>query len=114
MQTIATNKVNDIYLNKANNLEISTDAIALANVAKNTALTQYGEPEFNQEIGIPYLTTIFTDTPLLDIFQAATTFELANVENVIRVKNFDYKIEKDIFKYTVDLETTYGEITLNG
>lgn len=114
MKTIGTNQNNDIYIDSSGNLAILTDINALANVSKNAILTTQGEPQYNQESGIPYFETIFTDTPSIDLFQAAQIATLENLENVNRVSDYQYSQKDNIFSYSVKIDTTYGDIIING
>ena len=114
MITIATNELNDIYTDASGNLAMITNINALANVAKNVILTAQGEPQYNQESGIPYFETIFCDTPQIDLFQAAQIEALENIEDINRVTNYSYKQENGVFSYTVTIDTNYGDIQING
>lgn len=116
MLTIATSNdnINDIYVNSSGNLAISQKADALANISKNTVLTNYGELEYNTEKGVPYFKTIFADVPLIDLFQASIVQTLSELDKVQRVSNFEYTVKDGIFSYSVKEKTDYGEIILNG
>lgn len=114
MITISTNENNDIFLDSSGNIATSTDINALANVSKNKVLTTLGEPEYNQLDGIPYFETIFTDTPKIDLFQAAVIDTLESLNEVQRVTNFDYEQNNGVFSYSLIEKTTYGDIELQG
>ena len=73
-----------------------------------------GEPEYNVLNGIPYFDTIFTDTPKIDLFQAAIIETLEKTDEIERISNFDYKQDDGVFSYSLIEHTTYGEINLNG
>ena len=114
MITISTNENNDIFLDSSGNIATSTDINALANVSKNKVLTTLGEPEYNQLDGIPYFETIFTDTPKIDLFQAAVIDTLESLNEVQRVTNFDYEQNNGVFSYSLIEKTIYGDIELQG
>lgn len=114
MQTLSINNDNDLYINTIGNLVVTQDINALADISKNKVLTVLGEPQYNQEAGIPYFETIFTDTPKIDLFQTAVINTLENTENVNRVSNFNYTQSNGIFSYNLVEQTAYGEIELNG
>lgn len=114
MQTISINSNNDLYLDASGNVAITKDINALADISKNKVLTNYGEPLYNQLTGIPYFDTMFTDSPKIDLFQAAIIKDLENTENIQRVSKFEYNQSNGIFNYSVTEQTPYGEITLNG
>ena len=114
MITIATNSDNDIYRDVSGNLAMLTDIKALANVSKNVVLTTLGEPQYDQQNGIPYFETIFTDTPKIDLFQAAQVDALEKLADVNRVSNYEYTQENGIYSYSLIEHTTFGDIQLNG
>lgn len=114
MITIATNDSNDIYTDINGNLAMSKDINALANVSKNVILTTLGEPVYNQEDGIPYFETIFTDTPKIDLFQASQIAALERLEDVNRVSNYEYTQQDGVYSYSLVEHTTFGDIILNG
>lgn len=114
MITIATNSDNDIYTDSSGNLAMLTDINALANVSKNVVLTALGEPEYNITDGIPYFETIFTDTPKIDLLQAAQVAALENLEDVNRVSNYEYEQTDGIYSYSLIEHTTFGDIKING
>ena len=114
MITITTNKNNDIFVDATGNLATKNDIEALANVSVHTVLTALGEPEFNQTDGIPYFQTIFTDTPQIELFQAAIISALESLESVQRVSDFEYTQNNGVFSYSLKEHTIYGDIVLNG
>lgn len=114
MQTISINSNNDLYLDTCGNIAITQDINALADISKNKVLTNYGEALYNQLEGIPYFETIFTDTPKIDLFQAAIIKTLENTDNIQRISSFDYTQTNDVFSYELKEITAFGEITLNG
>lgn len=114
MITIATNSDNDIYKDSSGNLALLTDINALANVSRNVILTTLGEPEYNQEDGIPYFETIFTDNPKIDLLQAAQVARLEQLEGVNRVSNYEYNQSNGVYSYSLIEHTTFGDIQLNG
>lgn len=114
MITISTNENNDIFTDTTGNISTSENISALANISKNKVLTTLGEPEYNQLDGIPYFETIFTDTPKIDLFQAAVVDALESLDGVQRVSNFEYTQNNGVFSYSLLETTTYGNITLEG
>lgn len=114
MITITTNEINDFYIDSRGNIATSEDIEALANVSKNKVLTNLGEPEYNQQDGIPYFETIFTDTPKIDLFQAAVVKSIESLDDVQRVSNFEYTVNNGVFSYSLIEKTSYGDIQING
>lgn len=64
--------------------------------------------------GIPYFSTVFTDPPNIELFQNAVVQALQNVEDVTQVKSFEYSVNGGTLSYTAEIQTTYGDMTLNG
>lgn len=114
MLSIATDENNDIYLDEFGNLAVVTGLDAVAQVCRNTVLTAYGELIYDVDVGIPYFETVFTDPPNIELFQNAVVEALQNVEGVTRVKGFEYAVNGGILSYTAEIQTIYGDMTING
>lgn len=114
MLSIATDENNDIYLDEFGNLATVTGIGAVAQVCRNTVLTTYGELIYNLDSGIPYFETIFTDPPNIELFQNAVVEALQNVEGVVQIKSFEYSVNGGTLSYTAEIQTVYGDMTLNG
>lgn len=114
MKTIATDDNNDLFINAEGNIKISDDLDALANISKNAVLVNQGELEYNQQKGIPYLETIFTDNVNTDMFQANIIQTLEALDGVERVSAFSFDIKDGVYSYRVEEITEYGTVVLNG
>lgn len=114
MITITTNNNNDIFIDKYNNLSMTSNIDALANVIKNVILTRYNELLYNQEKGVKYFETIFNDKPDITSFQVSIIKEVLKVDKVLKVINFKYEIINNLFKYELLIQTEFGEVIING
>lgn len=114
MITISTNSDNDLYLDVNGNLAITKDINALSDVIKNKILTALGEAQFDVFAGIPYFETVFTDTPLIDLFQASIIETIEKTDGVNRVSDFEYTQNNGVLSYVATVETIYGDIQING
>ena len=114
MLSIATDENNDIYLDEFGNLATVNGLAAVAQVCRNTVLTTYGELIYDVDGGIPYFSTVFTDSPNIELFQNAVVQALQGVEGVTLVKSFEYSVNNGTLSYTAEIQTTYGDMILNG
>ena len=114
MKTIAINKENDIYLDANGNLAIKTDLEALGDILINKSETNKGELLFNQPKGIDFFNTIFSNPAYPSLFQNQLLNQLENTQSVIQINDFTAKTAKDVYSYTANIQSEYGELTLNG
>lgn len=114
MLSIATDENNDIYLDEFGNLAIVSGIDAIAQVCRNTVLTVYGELIYDVNVGIPYFETVFADPPNIELFQNAIVEALQSVEGVTQVKSFEYSVTGGTLSYEAEIQTVYGDMTLNG
>lgn len=111
--TISTGKNNDIYLNGLNNLAMSEDAQGLANVVLNRTQTATGELQYDLSAGIPYFTTVFSDSPDLQMYEAFMRQDALSTPGVERVTAFSIDVSNNILTYKINLSTVFGEVTVN-
>lgn len=114
MLTISTNTSNRIYVDSSGNIATSSNIEAISDIAKNKVLTTLGEPQYNITDGIPYFETVFCDYPNPDLFQAAVIQAIEEIENVEKVVDFEYDDNNGVLSYSLTIETSYGDIKLNG
>ena len=114
MLTIAINSSNDIYLDPNGNIALKTDLEAMGDIYVNKAQTNKGELIYNAEKGIDYFNTIFGEPCYPDIFQNELISELENTAETIKITGFNQEISNGIYSYTVNCQTSYGDINLNG
>lgn len=114
MLTILTDSNNDIFIDSSGNIATGQDIYALSNIARNKVLTTLGEPEYNQQEGIPYFETVFCDEPKIALFQTAVVQSIETIDNVQNVTNFDYEQNNGVLSYKLTINSTFGDIQLNG
>ncbi len=114
MKTIAINDSNDIYLNTSGNLMVKSDLEAMADILTNKAQGNRGGLRYDTEKGIDFFNTIFASPSYPDLFQAQLTAELADTDEVSSVADYEAETNDGVYSYTVNITTSYGEVTLNG
>lgn len=114
MITIAINENNDIYLNSSNNLMTKTDINALADILTTKSQTNLGELLYDTTKGIDFLGTIFNSPSEPAFFQSELIQQLEDTENVQSVYSFTSNTQDNVYSYTAEIISDYGNITLNG
>ena len=114
MLTFGIDSNNDLYLTSQGNLGIKQDLEAMGDIYINKAQTRKGELIYDEEKGIDFFNTIFGEPCYPDVFQNQLISELENTDETQSVSGFTQEINNGVYAYTVNCQTTYGEITLNG
>lgn len=114
MKTIGIDDSNDIYLTPSGNLAIKSDLSAMGDILVNKAQGNRGELQYDTEKGVDYFNTIFSSPCYPDLFQAQLVATLEDTAEVQAVSDFSAEINEDIYSYSVNIATTYGEVALNG
>lgn len=114
MKTIGIDKNNDIYIDNAGNLAVKKDLAAMGDIFINKSQTNRGELSYNENKGIDFFNTVFSSPTYLDLFQNQLITELETTGNTQRVVNFDGENKNGVFEYSVDIQTDYGKVSLNG
>lgn len=114
MKTIATNAINDIYLDVSGNLALCEGDLAIANIATNKARTLYKEITLDQQAGIPYFDVVFNRFDI-GLFKQFLFQELNSIEGVARVSDFSYSTQNNVLTYQATLTLDNNrEVTING
>ena len=114
MITLGIDSNNDLYLTPQGNIGIKTDLEAMGNIYINKSQTRKGELLFNAEGGIDFFNTIFGEPSYPDVFQNQLISELENTAGTESISGFTQKTENGIYSYTVNCQTSYGKISLQG
>lgn len=112
--TIATDDNNDIRLDGLNNIAMSEDAPAVANIVKNRQRTVIGEIQYNIDEGIPYFTTVFchpTNVPMFEKFINDNALQTPGVTDVL---NLTVNVREDTVNFNMNLQTEFGKVSVNG
>lgn len=114
MTTFNTNSNNDIFLNTAGRIDISSDQYAILKVCENAIKTMKGELVLQGNEGMPNFQTIWSGSPNIPQYENAIRQTLLGVNGVHEIKDIDVFVENNILKYNVTIKTIYGEESLNG
>jgi hypothetical protein len=114
MKTIGINDNNDIYLTPSGNLAVKSDLEAMGDILVNKAQGNRGELQYDTEKGVDYFNTIFSSPCYPDLFQAQLVATLEDTDEVQKVSDYSAKIDGDVYSYSVNITTSYGEVALNG
>lgn len=115
MITFQTDDNNDLFLNSSNSIAMCQDGDAVLQVVKNVVRCQKGELQLDINKGVPYLETIFNkqsgDIKLWESFMIA---EAESVNNVKRVRSMTSSVSDNVLNYTMEIESNFGNVVLNG
>ena len=114
MKTIAINSNNDIYIDSSNNLVIKNDLAAMGDILVNKCQTNLGELLYNALKGIDFFNTILSSPSYPDLFQNQLLTQIEQTNAVERIDNYKEKIQNSVYSYTTEIQTEYGEVSLNG
>lgn len=115
MKCFCLNENNDIFIEN-NQLKILSDVEAVAQVAMNVVQTTFEEIVLHPERGIPYFQLLFNNRPKIQLLTNYMNTELKKVKGVNSVSdiNIFYDKDKNLLKYSLDLDTIYGKVVTNG
>lgn len=114
MRTIAIDENNDIFLDNSNNLAVKTDLEAMGDIFINKSQTVLGELLYNTEKGIDFFNTIFSSPTYPDLFQNEVITQLEDTDETQKVTGFAGSISDRVYNYSVDIQTSWGKVSLNG
>ncbi|MGN0024953.1 MAG: hypothetical protein ACI351_05920 [Candidatus Avelusimicrobium sp.] len=115
MKTIATDQTNDIFLTPSGDIALATDDVATMQTIRHAVLTSRGELPLDQQAGVPYFNTVFTDAPNLEVFRQEVQRAAEAVETVRSVEDFLMQVQNKTLKYQMRVKLTNGsEVLING
>lgn len=115
MKCFALNENNDLFIENGN-FKIFSDIEALAQIAMNIVQTTKEEIFLHPERGIPYFKVLFNNRPKVQLLINSINLalkEIKEIKNVSDIKVF-YDKDKNLLKYSLDLDTIYGRVEANG
>lgn len=115
MKCFCLNNNNDIFIENKE-LKIVSDNEAVAQVAMNIVQTVKEEIFLHPERGIPYFEVLFNNKPKIQLLINYINLSLNKVNEITNVSNVNiyYVIDKNLLKYSIDLDTIYGRVVANG
>ena len=114
MITFGINDNNDLFLDNSGNIAVKKDLAAMGDIYVNKIQTNKGEIFYNSEKGVDYFNTIFGEPCYPDLFQNDVISELKDTENTQKISGYTPEISNGVYKYTVNCQTDYGTVIING
>ena len=118
---VAINSVNDIYIDSTNNLATllgsksnAAGLTAVAQACQTASLAQLGEMALFTTQGMPARQSVFDANPNLAVYQAAVIAAIQQIPGVIAVQSIVFTKNKNVLNYVAEIQSQYGEITING
>ena len=113
MRCFGLNEDNDLYIENGK-LRIYEDQEAVAQTAVNIVCTVKGEVVLNQNRGIPYFEILFNNKPNTSLFKYYALNLLKQVSEIKSVTGMKIILDKNLLKYSLDLDTIYGKVVAHG
>lgn len=113
MITLATNELNDIYIDGGGLLAIRRELAALAQCCETAIQAQRGEMVYAADQGMPMMATAFMDYDPQG-FEAAARAILRTIPGVLEVVAFNVSRADGALRYTAVILTVYGEAPISG
>lgn len=114
MSTLLTNDNNDIYIDSTGSLVFADGKEATAQIIKNVLLTQRGELQLAINEGIPYFETVLGNNPDVYVWESYMVDAAEKVEHVQKVVSMESKVEGNTLRYTMQVQTDFGLVTVEG
>ncbi len=118
---LAVNSDHDIYVDNTNNLAMffgqSSTAHGLEAVAqacKTTSLAQLREMVLFTTQGMPALQSVFNSNPNFAVYRAALISAMQQVPGVVSVQSITFTKTGSVLNYRAEIQSIYGELTVNG
>ena len=86
----------------------------MGDILVNKSQTNFGELLFNLLKGVDFFNTIFASPSYIDLFQNQLLTQIEQTEGVERIESYNAEIKNSIYKYTTEVQTEYGKVSLNG
>lgn len=112
--TIARDENCDLYLDDNGAIATIEGADACAQIISAKMRTSLGEMQLNMQNGVPYFQTVFVDKSFIPIWQDQVIKMLEAIDFVTEVSSFDCNTDGDMLKYTAEIKTDNGTVTING
>ena len=113
MKCLALNEENDLFIENGK-LGMYYDQEAVAQTTVNIVCTVKGEVVLNQNRGIPYFEILFNNKPNTALFRSYVLNLLNQVPEINTVYGMKIIKDKNLLKYSLDLDTIYGRVKANG
>lgn len=106
MKTFARNSYGDIYLDSSGQIAMCDGKNCHAQVLEAVILTVKGEIQLDQNLGIPYFTTVFESKRYLNDWAMAVRKAITAYDWVVSIDSFDYEFDGNVLKYSIEVTTS--------
>lgn len=113
MRSFASSRSNDLVIGADGNLSIVDNALAVEVVTRSHMQTRRGEMIYAIQQGIPFDPVVFSGTPNLAQFEAASRARIMEVTGVREIRSFSATMVGDTLSYVAVIVTEFGEVTIN-
>lgn len=123
MFSFLTDKDNDLYLDVVGTdgkavagaeLVMSNGAEALRQIIVNRVRLQQGEYPYDLSRGIDYMGLIFTDKPLVRIWEEQVLSLVKKISGITGITYWNYGVEGTNFLFKLSVNSEYGIIEIKG
>jgi hypothetical protein len=114
MRTFLVDVNNNFVIAPTGQIPIIGALPAISQTARQYGQALRGEMTFKLDEGVPYAMTAWEGNPNEAAFEVAQRARLLQVEGVLAVLAFEIVRAGDILKYTATLDTTEGQVSVNG
>lgn len=113
MRTLSSNGLNDIFLDSAGNVGISTDLEACITSCRRACLVNLGELPYAQSRGAPFFKVM--EDKDLSLYEMYIRQMVLTVPGVTEVVSVEFSFSGEQLNYTANISTIYGPgIVSNG
>lgn len=114
MRTFQVDENNNFVFGADGQIPIIGGAPAITQTAKQYTQARRDEMIYKLDEGVPYALIAWASDPNEAAFEVSQRARLLQVEGVIAVTAFEITRVGDVLKYTATLDTTEGELVVNG
>lgn len=110
--SVKVNENNDIFLDDFHNVVLIEDLEACTQDVRLATLMRTGEDVFDVRAGVGYFEFIFSPQQDYDAARKSLSDAIMSSPSVISVEELLITIEGEVFTYTAQVMTIYGQLTV--
>lgn len=114
MKTIEVDQFNDPVLGADGNLSMISGTAAIGQTSVQYGRSRRAEMIHNMDSGVPFDLVAWAGAPNETQFEAVMRARLLQLPDVTEISSFQVRHIDDVLSYTATLQTTAGEVTING
>lgn len=114
MRTFEVDSANNFVIGASGQIALIGSLSAIAQTTRQYSQARRDEMIYKIDEGVPYAMVAWAADPNEAAFEVFQRARLLQVEGVQKVTFFEIIREGEVLKYTANLETSEGELTVNG